>query len=547
MPEQQERYPQNHEQQADTLFRLLDAHAFFIYIEPEATKQFSECWTLLLIHSGEGVLETDGCLLPLHRGQSVLLKSGQLFKLNALPGKALAVARIRFERLRYSGHRGQDRFFVQERECEWLPIGKLSGTFYYKARPLVERLCSLSEARSPLNELECHLAFHQLLAMLPADRHAEDSANQKEAIRRTMRYMTEHYHQPVSRDRLAAVAGMSLWHFSRKFKEATGVSPSEMLKRIRIDKAKELLLLQGKSSIREIAVLSGFQDEAYFRSRFKETVGVPPADYQTRKREKAAVLSYHYAAHMLALGITPFAAYVDPRRDGSRTRFHESISCHLRKEQHPDPSSWQQNLQLLARAEPEVILCDELIDEAVLERLREIAPLKCIPWMQLEWRQHFMEIAEFMNNRKKAEHWLRVYERRAKEVRMSVQRRQGCPRTALLHINEGKLLVYGRRNGGAVLFEDLRLPPAFEVHPSRVCREIGLQELIEGEAELMLVAIDKSAVSERLWRRLQTEPQWNRIPAVNKESLYIVPEIPWLEYASVSHLTQLEWASASLS
>jgi hypothetical protein len=38
-----------------------------------------------------------------------------LFKLNALPGKALAVARIRFERLRYSGHRG-------ERAAEQLPL-----------------------------------------------------------------------------------------------------------------------------------------------------------------------------------------------------------------------------------------------------------------------------------------------------------------------------------------------------------------------------------------------------------------------------------------
>ncbi len=546
MTKRQDRLERRQEKRSDALFRLLGAD-FFSYTDFGETKQFSECWTLLLIHSGEGALETDGCLLSLKRGQSVLLKSGQLFKLSVLAGKSLTVTRIRFERLRYSGRNGTDRRFVPEQDCAWLPVGgAFSGKFYYKARTLAERLCSLSEAESPLDELACQLAFHQLLVMLSEDRLAEDSANQKEAILLTIRYMNEHYHQPLPRDRLAALAGMSLWHFSRKFKEISGRSPSEMLKRIRLDKAKELLLLQGKSTVREIAFLSGFQDEAYFRSRFKEAVGVPPVDYQARKREKAAVLSYHYAAHMQALGITPFAAYVAPVQHDLNARFHNSISFPLRKERLPDRPTWQQNLQLLACAEPEVILCDEFIDDAVLERLREIAPLKCIPWMQLEWRQHFMEIAEFMNDRKKAESWLRVYERRAKEVGMSVRRKQGGSRTALLHVNEGKLLVYGSRNGGAVLFEDLRLVPAFDVPPTKACREIGKQELVEGEVELLLVAIDKSASSEQLWRELQSEPKWARIPAVRRQSLYVVPEIPWLEYASVSHLQQLEWAAARL-
>ena len=75
---------------------------------------------------------------------------------------------------------------------------------------------------------------------------------------------------------LADHAGYSPFHFSRLFARHAGIGPGQYLTALRIDTAKRLLLTDDDAVI-EVATAVGFTSLSSFTRRFRETVGVPPA------------------------------------------------------------------------------------------------------------------------------------------------------------------------------------------------------------------------------------------------------------------------------
>jgi AraC family transcriptional regulator, arabinose operon regulatory protein len=80
---------------------------------------------------------------------------------------------------------------------------------------------------------------------------------------------------------LAKLSGLSQPHFFRRFRQATGSSPIDLLRRERINHARRRLL-QSKDSIKEIAEQVGYQDAFFFSRDFKRYTGVPPSTYRQR-------------------------------------------------------------------------------------------------------------------------------------------------------------------------------------------------------------------------------------------------------------------------
>jgi two-component response transcriptional regulator (chey-like receiver and arac-type DNA-binding domains), putative len=69
--------------------------------------------------------------------------------------------------------------------------------------------------------------------------------------------------------------------FSEKFKQHTGVNFNEYLKRIRIEKAKQLLE-KGCYKVYEVASRSGFGDVKYFMKIFREITGMSPTEWKSK-------------------------------------------------------------------------------------------------------------------------------------------------------------------------------------------------------------------------------------------------------------------------
>ncbi len=89
----------------------------------------------------------------------------------------------------------------------------------------------------------------------------------------------ERYSEPLSLADIAKSAILSRFHFSRVFREATGVSPGRFLSAVRIYEAKRLLV-STSLSVTDISLEVGYNSLGSFTNRFTDSVGVSPARFR---------------------------------------------------------------------------------------------------------------------------------------------------------------------------------------------------------------------------------------------------------------------------
>jgi AraC family transcriptional regulator len=78
---------------------------------------------------------------------------------------------------------------------------------------------------------------------------------------------------------LAGVAGMSVFHFAKRFRETVGVSPHAYVLFRRIRRA-EGMLRRNKDSLADIAAACGFASQAHFTTAFQRDSGVTPGEFR---------------------------------------------------------------------------------------------------------------------------------------------------------------------------------------------------------------------------------------------------------------------------
>ena len=103
------------------------------------------------------------------------------------------------------------------------------------------------------------------------------------ALRRVREYIEMHLEEKIGLESLAAVAGLSLFHFARAFKQSEGITPHNYLTKRRVTRVMELLA-GTDLPLSEIAVAVGFSDQSHCARRFREHVGVCPRDYRWSMR-----------------------------------------------------------------------------------------------------------------------------------------------------------------------------------------------------------------------------------------------------------------------
>ncbi len=117
----------------------------------------------------------------------------------------------------------------------------------------------------------------------------KDNRHADETIAEAQSWLQEHYAEPLKLETLATKFGLSDRHFARRFKEATGKTPTVYLQILRFQHAKDLLQ-STNLSIQEVAFQTGFSNTSYFSALFKKQLGTTPKEY--RKTVRAKLFSY---------------------------------------------------------------------------------------------------------------------------------------------------------------------------------------------------------------------------------------------------------------
>ena len=96
-------------------------------------------------------------------------------------------------------------------------------------------------------------------------------------------YVAAHLAGTIRLAQLAAVAGLSPFHFARAFKLSTGLSPHAYVVRCRIEEAKRLLVTS-TLPIAEIARRTGFRGTGQLSTRFRASTGRTPSAFRRLAR-----------------------------------------------------------------------------------------------------------------------------------------------------------------------------------------------------------------------------------------------------------------------
>lgn len=104
------------------------------------------------------------------------------------------------------------------------------------------------------------------------------------AVRKAQEFIHVRDGQGMSLDTLAAAAGLERRTFLRRFTSATGLTPMEYCRAVRLARARELLEA-GSMPLQKIAASLGYADVSSFARAFRRTMGVPPGTYRQQRTD----------------------------------------------------------------------------------------------------------------------------------------------------------------------------------------------------------------------------------------------------------------------
>jgi AraC family transcriptional regulator len=135
-------------------------------------------------------------------------------------------------------------------------------------------------SREYLQPLASVIAFHLVRNYCARDAGQHlDSGLPLHKLRRVQAFIEAHIGEGIRIEQLAATVHMSLFHFARMFKRATGHSPHLYVTVQRIERAKELLS-DSSLPLMEVAARVGFQTQGHFTYLFHRYTGTTPRAYR---------------------------------------------------------------------------------------------------------------------------------------------------------------------------------------------------------------------------------------------------------------------------
>ena len=101
------------------------------------------------------------------------------------------------------------------------------------------------------------------------------------ALHESLNFLRAKWHEPITVGDLTKVSALSQRGFQKAFQRHTGHSPGQELRRVRIERSKELLA-SGGDNLRVIAQQCGYRSVNSFWVAFRRATGMSPGRYRSQ-------------------------------------------------------------------------------------------------------------------------------------------------------------------------------------------------------------------------------------------------------------------------
>ncbi len=234
--------------------------------------------SLWFISKGSGEFVINGVHHHAEPGKLFVITPGMIYERKTDPDHPLEFYYIRFN-FSVAYEENEQWHYESSKEYKF----PMEGMYTIQNPPelinLLDQLYQLWQRRGQSVNMLRKIVFQELLLAITDDFRSQRIAGSSTlAIESTINYIVSHYKKKLTLEELANNAGLSVSHYSRLFKKYTGHSPIDYLTLLRMDRAKELLLLSDYK-LKSIANSVGYEDEFYFSRIFKKIVGLSPSGF----------------------------------------------------------------------------------------------------------------------------------------------------------------------------------------------------------------------------------------------------------------------------
>lgn len=232
---------------------------------------------LIFCHQGSGRFQTEHHNGELQAGQVLFLRKGVAHSYQAAQDAPWSI---------YWAHFAGD---LVDQYMEYIgvqadtsaPVVRLSN--WRALLPDVTQLLNLQHQRLTLERaLLAANILQKLLIQLPGLRRDELTPSTTFTLTTLERFMHDNSHRSLELKDFALFSGLSIYHFSKKFRQLTGTSPIRYFNNLKIREAQRMLV-ETNHSVRQVGHTLGFEDAYYFSRLFKKVTGQSPSYFRQQK------------------------------------------------------------------------------------------------------------------------------------------------------------------------------------------------------------------------------------------------------------------------
>ena len=240
---------------------------------------------IAMVTSGSGTYVTAAGSLPILPGDVFVFPSNEAHWIQQIHAQGLEIVNLHFNQVFYHSAcavslRYPNLFFAHSKSFPTRIPAEDAG----QLRQILDRIKGELEestdeydmvVSSLINLLFCQLMRHHNYYLPKEGIHTAIGR-----IAPSLRYIDEAYCQTITLEQIAEKSGLSSNYFCKVFKDCFNLKLWDYVVSKRIDKAKQLLRIDGQMNILDIALQCGFNNTANFNRAFLRFTGLTPKEYK---------------------------------------------------------------------------------------------------------------------------------------------------------------------------------------------------------------------------------------------------------------------------